>query len=207
MVVPFSIVEQVVGRPLDALSIDRLREFADWLASEGLEAGGIGPQEADRLWDRHIADAAAFSVWWSRPPEICLDLGSGVGLPGIVLAILWPDTRMLLVDRSGRRVRLMRRAVRILGLENVEIQQADEADLSSEYEAMVMRAVFPPNEAVAVFDRLLAPGGLGVLGLSRSAAPNTQEMAFMGGNPGVAVRLGSVKVLDPPAWMLMISKS
>lgn len=205
--VPFSMVEQVVGRSLDAISIDRLKAFVDWLGSEGLQAGGIGPQETERLWDRHIADAAAFSVWWSEPPETCLDLGSGVGLPGIVLAILWPGTRMLLVDRSGRRVRLMRRAVRVLGLDNVEVQQLEADALLSGYQAMVMRAVFPPGEAVAVFDRLLAPGGQGVLGLSRNVEPNDLELAAIAGNLDVATRVGSVEVLDQPAWMLIMCKS
>ena len=184
-----------------------MQAFAGWLATEGAAAGGIGPHEASRLWDRHLLDAAAFSTYWPDPPRKCLDLGSGAGLPGIVLAILWADTTMQLVDRSGRRARLMRRAVRILGLENVSVVERDVFELAGEREALVMRATLPPPAAASLCGERLAPGGQAVVGLSRSEAPRTAEHWEAVVVPGLETRVEAVKVLDPPAWMLIMSKS
>jgi len=188
-----------------------MQAFAGWLGTEGADAGGIGPHESSRLWDRHLLDSAAFSTCWSTPPTECLDLGSGAGLPGIVLAILWPGTEMLLVDRSGRRARLMRRAIRILGLENVSVVQRDVFELAGEREALVMRATLPPASAAGLCGDLLAPGGQAVVGLSRSQAPRSAEQWTKQGEavgvPGLETRIEAVKVLDPPAWMLIMSKS
>ncbi len=184
-----------------------MQAFAEWLRTEGAAAGGIGPHEAGRLWDRHLLDSAAFSAFWPIPPQVCVDLGSGVGLPGIVLAVLWPDTELQLVDRSGRRVRLMRRAVRILGLQNVRVLEEDICDLEGDREALVMRAALPPIGAAALCADLLAPGGRAVVGLSRSeASESVQELGLEGG-AGLDVRVETLKVLDPPAWMLIMSKS
>ncbi len=184
-----------------------MQAFAGWLASEGAVAGGIGPHEASRLWDRHLLDSALFSTYWPTPPQECLDLGSGVGLPGIVLAILWPDSHMQLVDRSGRRVRLMRRAVRILGLPNVTVLEKDISELEGNRQALVMRATLPPAAAVTLCGKLLAPGGQAVVGLSRSEAPQVDDQPENATGVGLETRVEMVKVLDPPAWMLIMSKS
>ena len=184
-----------------------MQAFAEWLATEGAEAGGIGPHEASRLWGRHLLDSAIFSTYWPFPPTECLDLGSGAGLPGIVLAILWPDSDLQLVDRSGRRVRLMRRAVRILGLSNVTVLQHEISELVGDRQALVMRATLPPAAAVTVCGELLAPGGRAVVGLSRTEAPRVGEQLEGGVYAGLKTRVETAKVLDPPAWMLIMTKS
>lgn len=200
-------LEQILGRPIQPGEADLMQAFAGWLATEGAVAGGIGPHEASRLWERHLLDSAAFSTYWPTPPQECLDLGSGVGLPGMVLAVLWPDSHMQLVDRSGRRVRLMRRAVRILGLSNVTVLEQDISELEGDRQALVMRATLPPAAAVRLCGELLAPGGQAVLGLSRSAAPRSDEQLEKTAGDGLETRVETVKVLDPPAWMLIMSKS
>lgn len=204
---PFSIVEQVIGRSVSGRESDLIQAFAGWLTSEGMAAGAIGPHEANRLWDRHIADSAAFSIYWPTPPEACYDLGSGAGLPGIVLAILWPGAQIHLVDRSGRRSRLMRRAVRILGLDNVRVHEQDLHDLAAGQEAIVMRATLPPRQAITLCGGLLAPGGKAVLGLSRSRPPGFAGELQDASDEGLTITVETVKVLDPPAWMLIMSKS
>ena len=131
----------------DPEQLDRFRAF---LEDEALPAGGIGPSERDRLTGRHIHDSLGFSVAWHAepPPARVVDIGSGVGLPGIPLAILWPATTVTLVERSGRRARLLRRVARILGLSSVEVVERDVAALGPVTGAgIVMRAVFPPAEA------------------------------------------------------------
>lgn len=204
---PFCLIEQVIGRSISDREGDLIQTFASWLTTEGMTAGGIGPHEKNRLWDRHIADSAAFSTFWPNPPQACHDLGSGAGLPGIMLAILWLDTEIHLIDRSGRRTRLMRRATRILGLDNVSIHEQDLFDLSGGQEAIVMRATLPPRQAMALCGSILAPGGRAVLGLSRSQLPGDARDLQEGADEGLTTTVETVKVLDPPAWMLIMSKS
>ncbi|MBK5268087.1 MAG: class I SAM-dependent methyltransferase [Acidimicrobiia bacterium] len=204
---PLSLLNDFLDRPPTAQMLDRLSEFAAWLISEAAAAGGLGPQEEKRLWQRHIFDSAAFARAWPVPPESCMDLGSGAGLPGIVLGILWPTTEVLLIDRSGRRTGLVRRAIRILDLPNVSARQAEISQVSAGQEAAVMRAVLPPPAAIRTFGRLLGPGGRGVLGLSRTAGPNDQLLLQEAERNGLAATIETIKVLDPPAWMLMMSRS
>ena len=206
-VVPFSVLEQLLDRPLDAATTARLTEFADWLVTEAQVAGGIGPHEAAKIWERHIYDSAVFARFWTDPPSSCVDLGSGVGLPGIVLAILWPDTAIQLVDRAGRRVRLMRRAIRILGITNVEAVESDIEAVAGGQEAIVMRAALPPPEAQKACVRLLRPGGKAVLGLSRSVEPDARLLQSFDDEPGLTTSVEAVKVLDQAVWMLIMSKS
>ncbi|MCP3974752.1 MAG: hypothetical protein GY720_09690 [bacterium] len=134
-----------------------LTEFHGWLRAEALEAGGIGPDEGERLWRRHIADSLTFLAGLDGVSSI-VDVGSGVGLPGIPLAISLPDTQVTLLDRSERRCWLARRASRVLGLANVEVLQGEARQLRLGHAAAVSRATLPPQ---AFFDtaRVLLPEG------------------------------------------------
>ena len=113
------------GLGLSEDQIHTLQLYADWLITEAVPAGGLGPREGERLWQRHIGDSLTFAAGWSDVPPEILDVGTGVGLPGIPLAVLFPDTMVTLLDRGGRRVRLVHRAVRILDLPNVVIAKGD----------------------------------------------------------------------------------
>ena len=75
----------------------------DWLAGAGVERGLIGPREAPRLWHRHLLNCAAVAALIARGSSV-VDVGSGAGLPGIVLAIARPDLRIMLVEPMQRRV-------------------------------------------------------------------------------------------------------
>ena len=147
--------------------LDRLTKFHRFLATEAVAAGGIGPRETDRLWARHIADSMLFEIALGSTSD-CLDIGSGVGLPGIPLAILRPRVSFVLLDRAGRRCDLMRRAVGVLGLDNCVVSQQDVSKLDDRFGAIVSRAAIPPAKMVIHVKRLLGPGGIAILGLSRA---------------------------------------
>ncbi|MDX2344957.1 MAG: class I SAM-dependent methyltransferase [Acidimicrobiia bacterium] len=167
----FDVVVRAVswtGTELDTSQIALLERFHRWLAEEALVAGGLGPLEEDRLWARHIADSLVFGIAIHSGTR-CLDIGSGVGLPGIPLAIAHPAASFVLLDRSGRRCDLMRRAVAVLGLDNCEVVQRDVASVTTRFESIVSRAAIPPVEMVIHVKRLIAPGGVALLALSRSA--------------------------------------
>lgn len=163
-------VAEELGHPLTPDQDALLHQFHDWLLTEALAAGGIGPRETDRIQDRHIADSLIYAKFFAVPP-ILWDLGSGVGLPGIPLAIMFPETEHVLIDRSGRRVNLMKRAIRVLGLDNVTVRQEEIARLQGPVPVVVSRASLPPEQLRTHLERFLEPGGVAVIGGSWVAPP------------------------------------
>jgi 16S rRNA (guanine527-N7)-methyltransferase len=176
-----------------------LGKFAGWLREEAIPAGGLGPNEANRLEQRHIGDSLLFAGAWRRPqpPADVLDLGSGVGLPGIPLAIAWPGTRVTLLDRAGRRIQLARRAVRVLGLDGVAVVQCDAARWAVTAEMVVARAVADPLQVVEWVRQAVQPGGIGVVGgshLERPSALAGEEIATI-----------PAEILDHPVWLRIMA--
>ena len=184
------------GTTLDRSQWEQLDLLADWLAEEAVAGGGLGPGEPARIWPRHLADSLTFVRGWaeSSPPAHLLDVGAGVGLPGIPLAILWPTTLITLLDRSVRRVDLARRAVRQLGLSNVEVVQGDVLEERRKWGGVVFRAVFPPERAGVVGESLLDTGGVAVIGLR---GPANRRAATL-----VAPGQRSTQIVDVPATVL-----
>jgi len=199
------------GYSLSPGQVAVLEEYAGWLRAEAIPAGGLGPREGDRLWSRHIGDSLLFAAGWrdAATAEV-LDVGTGVGLPGIPLAILWPGTRVTLLDRGGRRVRLLHRVVRVLGLTNVVVAQGDAFAVADEWAGLVARGALRAPEAVGLSARLLAPGGCAVLGLSRQATPpdRTRDLVAIAGALGLRPQLTEVpvEILDAPAWLLIMRR-
>jgi 16S rRNA G527 N7-methylase RsmG len=198
------------GVAVDDAGEAALQAYADWLIAEAIPAGGLGPREAERLWSRHLGDSLTFATaWGASPPAELLDVGSGVGLPGIPLAILWPETLVTVLDRGGRRTRLLHRAVRILALPNVVVAQADVFAVADEWEALTFRGAVKPQEAVGLSGRLLIPGGTAVLGLSRRQEPpkRTRDLIGIARALGLDASVRSVpaEILDGPAWLLIMT--
>lgn len=99
------------------------------LAGPGLVRGLIGPREVPRLWSRHILNCAAIADLVPRPATL-VDLGSGAGLPGIVLALLLPDVEVTLLERMERRAAFLGECVSELGLANARVCQATAEELT-----------------------------------------------------------------------------
>jgi len=197
------------GYDLNDHQVSQLTTYAEWLVEEAIPAGGLGPREGDKVWPRHIADSLAFAAGWRNlePMEI-LDVGSGVGLPGIPLAILWPEAAVTVLDRGGRRVRLLRRATRVLGLTNVNAAQGDVFSVADEWQGVVFRGAVKAPEAVGLSARLLGVGGTAVLGLSRKAEvpPESRDLKNLAEALGLQADVVGVptEVLDGSAWLLIM---
>ncbi|MBW3666223.1 MAG: class I SAM-dependent methyltransferase [Actinobacteria bacterium] len=187
-----------VGRQISPGQRESLRRYQEWLEGEAVPAGGLGPAETHRLEDRHIADSLLFYAGWDHPapPGVIWDLGTGVGLPGIPLAVLLPETETVLVDRSGARVDLAKRAVRVLGLDNVTVLQREIGSMEGEAPMLVARALASPPRLDPVLRKHLAEGGRAVLGGSWIGPPEDRT--------GWEVKEIPRDLLDRPVWLLIM---
>ena len=123
-------------------SLGRARVFAADLAQRGEELGLIGPLELSRLWTRHIVNSALVAPL-ILPGARVGDIGSGAGLPGLVLAIARPDASFVLIEPMERRVDWLLHETAKLGLTNVEVLRgrAEEVRLSPLLDQVTARAV------------------------------------------------------------------
>src|SRR5687768_3453683 len=125
------------------------QQFADLLATAGVVRGLIGPREAPRLWERHLLNCAAVAELIS-PAATVIDVGSGAGLPGIVLAVARPDISVILVEPLARRTAFLDEAVSLLGLaDQVTVERGRAEEFVGRLSAEVVTA-----RAVAPLDRL-----------------------------------------------------
>ena len=143
---------------------DRLEiaiRYAQWLAGVAVERGLIGPRETDRLWERHLLNCAAVAAL-IPPGSQVVDVGSGAGLPGIVLAIARPDLRIILVEPMLRRTTFLEAVIADLGLGAVEVRRARAEELTKprvRADVVTARAVAPVDRLAAVSAPLLRPDG------------------------------------------------
>ena len=123
--------------------------YAALLATEGVVRGLIGPREGPRLWARHLLNCAVLGELVPARSTVC-DIGSGAGLPGIVLAIARPDLTVTLVEPLLRRTTFLEEVALDLGLDRVEVLRARAESLhgSRTFDVVTSRAVAP-------LDRLL----------------------------------------------------
>lgn len=182
-----------------------LLRYEEWLIEEALPAGGIGPHEMPRVFDRHIADSLAFLRLFRGDVTTLLDVGTGVGLPAIPLAIALPGTEVVAIDRSGGRASLASRAVRVLELENVTVRNVDAREVAGKYDVLTFRAALRLPGAVRVYQRLASQGGVGLLALSRTSVPKRNTESHDGVT--VSVVKEGVGVLDSPAWILKMKRT
>lgn len=192
---PVLSVTRYLGITLDDHQIDRFALYRDWLVTEGRRAGAIGPSETPRVESRHLADSLLFASQMGLSSRTVLDLGTGIGLPGVPLAIARPNDRFVLVDRSGRRVDLLRRILRILELENCVVVQDRIEDLDRSADVVLARACMTPRALSPLLPPLLNRGGLAIVGGSWRKAPMEE------GWETIEIPRD---VLDHPIWLLMM---
>lgn len=136
-----------------------LRRFTAALAEQGEERGLIGPLELPRLWTRHVLNSAVVAPLLR--PGLVGDVGSGAGLPGLVLAIVRPDVRFVLIEPMERRILWLQEQVDALGLDNVSVlrARAEEVRLPEPLDQVTARAVSALSKLIPLTAPLLRPGG------------------------------------------------
>ena len=141
-------------------SASTIEAYADLLAVEGEKRGLIGPQETERLWSRHIVNSAALLPFLPKRGTV-IDVGSGAGLPGLVIAAARPHLDVTLVEPMERRCEWLAEVSEELGLDNVEIIRARSQDLGRKIRADVVtaRAVAALPKLLRLTSKMIAPGG------------------------------------------------
>jgi len=140
--------------------IEVARAFTAALAAHGEERGLIGPLEPPRLWTRHVLNSAVAAPLFPAGGRVG-DLGSGAGLPGLVLAIARPDVRWVLIEPMERRVAWLDEQVAALGLANVEVLRARGEDWREGpvLDAVTARAVSALRTLIPLAAPLVRSGG------------------------------------------------
>ena len=190
----------------DTLSL--AEEFADLLAHEGVVRGLIGPRETPRLWDRHLLNCAVLGEALLPAASVC-DIGSGAGLPGLVLAIVRPDLQVCLVEPLLRRTAFLEEAVERLGLGNVEVTRAraDEVHGTREFDVVTSRAVAPLDRLADWSMPLVRQGGhlLAMKGTTAGAEVDAAATTLRRHGAGAVdlLRLG-IGVIDPPTTVVRV---
>ncbi|KDA05132.1 16S rRNA methyltransferase [Microbacterium sp. CH12i] len=138
--------------------IDVARAFTAALAAQGEERGLIGPLELPRLWTRHVLNSAIAAPLFHGSAA---DIGSGAGLPGLVIAIARPDVRWTLVEPMERRVNWLNEQVSELGLENVTVlrSRAEDVRTTEKFDMVTARAVSALRTLIPYTAPLLRDGG------------------------------------------------
>jgi 16S rRNA (guanine527-N7)-methyltransferase len=191
--------------------------YAEILLTDGVERGLIGPREAPRIWERHLLNCAAVAELVPAG-AILVDVGSGAGLPGLVLAVGRPDLSVVLIEPLARRATFLREAISRLGLAGVTVvrTRAEEAMREPGLGAFLpadiatARAVAPIDQLARWSLPLIRLGGR-LLALKGEQAPqevDEHRATLEGLGAGeVTIRRCGDGLIDPPTTVVEISRA
>lgn len=188
-------------------------EYARLLATDGVVRGLIGPREAPRIWERHLVNCAVIAEMIPMGASV-VDVGSGAGLPGIVLAVARPDLTITLVEPLARRTAFLSEAVTALGLDaTVTVVRGRAEDVvdgpPAGADVVTARAVAPLDRLAGWCLPLARTGGRLLALKGSSAADEIAEhraaIASLGGGDPV-LRLCGAGLIEPPTTVVEIVK-
>ncbi len=182
--------------------LEKACRYADLLATDGVTRGLIGPRETERLWDRHLLNCAVVAELLPEQGQL-VDIGSGAGLPGVVLAMLRPSLDVVLLEPLLRRSSFLSECVSELGLSNATVLRAraeDKAAAGIRADIATARAVAPLDRLAGWANGLLRPGGelLAIKGQSAAAELAAAEpvLSRLGVRSAGVLQAGHGRVVD-----------
>lgn len=186
--------------------------FAALLREQGELRGLLGPREQSRLWERHLLNSAAVVQHLPRTGAIA-DVGSGAGLPGIVVAAMLPEAEIVLIDPMERRTQWLEEVVAELGLSNVRVvrARAEELDGALEADAVTARAVAAMDKLARWCLPLLRDGGTLVALKGRSAGDELEKAKYvlrkLGGDAGEVLDAPTIPGVDSTTVVRVMRKT
>ena len=147
--------------------LDEIAAYAHFLTTAGIERGLIGPREGERIWERHIFNCLPVTQLLPQGASL-FDIGSGAGLPGIVIALARPDLSVTLIEPLERRVSFLTEAVEGL---DIEVIRGRAQDVKKSADFVTARAVAPLEKLKKMSWHMVKTGGslLAMKGESASA--------------------------------------
>jgi len=135
----------------------KIQTFASLLKTTGIERGLIGPKEGDRIWQRHIANCIPITTIIPNGVRLA-DIGSGAGLPGVVIALARPDLKVTLIEPLQRRVDFLNQVIAELEIPIKVIRGRAEA-VKMQFEVVTARAVAPLEKLIQISWHMIPRGG------------------------------------------------
>ena len=170
-----SAIEAVAGRDVSRETIDLLGRYVALLTQENERQNLIARSTIDDIWQRHIADSAQLVRFAPRPDSSWLDIGSGAGLPGLVIAIL-TEGPMTLVEPRRLRVEFLARAVQELGLSGrVAVHAAKVERIAGKFDVITARAVASVHSLLSISHHLSTDKTLWLFPKGKSAQSELDE--------------------------------
>jgi 16S rRNA (guanine527-N7)-methyltransferase len=160
-----------------------LRRYVEEVMEVNRRMNLTSVREADQVWMRHIFDSLLVGPWLKADPnQRALDLGSGGGFPGMVMAIMRPDMEWTLVDSVGKKARFLKETAEKLGLSNVQVDSRRAEELGrdpafrEQFQVVTARAVARLNVLMELTIPLLKPSGH-LLAMKGEKAPEEMKEA------------------------------
>lgn len=173
-----------------------INQYVDILMSDGITWGLLGPREPQRMWSRHILNCAALADLIPEGSRV-IDVGSGAGLPGIVLSIQRPDLHITLLEPLLRRFNFLGATVDKLGLaHSVTVQRGRAEDCPDTYDVVTARAVARLPKLLGWTIPLFYPDGQLIALKGDTAAEELDESLEMIEHSGLSGELLTVRA-DP----------
>ena len=184
-----------------------LDRYAELLATDGVVRGLIGPREVARLWSRHLANCAVLEELVPAG-SLVADVGSGAGLPGLPLALVRPDLRVVLVEPLLRRATFLGEAVTALGLDDrVEVVRGRAEDQTLAVDVVTARAVAPLDRLAGWTLPLARVGGILLAlkgdGAADEVAASAAALERLGGGQIELLACG-IGVVEPPTTVVKV---
>ena len=181
---------------------DQIQRYAELLKSAGIERGLVGPKEGDRIWERHIANCIPITTILPKNVRL-VDIGSGAGLPGIVIALARPDLKVTLVEPLQRRVDFLNEVVAELGIP-IEVIRGRAERVKKQFEIVTARAVAPLEKLINISWHMIPKGGSLMAMKGESAA---EEMAATTLKKGSTAQLHEISLPNLPiARVIQVKK-
>jgi len=187
-------------------SAENLARFANWLAGAGVERGFLGPREVDRIWVRHIANCAVVEELIPQNSKV-FDIGSGAGLPGLVLAIVRPDITIGLIEPLMRRSEFLTEVAIDLGItDRVTVMRGRAEELKGHTAPVVTaRAVAPLGKLLTWSLPLTTKGGQILAMKGSSAATEIEEAKDIIKGRKVEVLHCGQGIVDPQTTVVRVT--
>jgi len=171
----------------------KIQAFATLLKTTGIEHGLIGPKEGDRIWERHIANCIPITTIIAKEVRLA-DIGSGAGLPGVVIALARPDLKVTLIEPLQRRVDFLTQVIAELELPIKVVRGRAEA-VKMQFEVVTARAVAPLEKLIQISWHMIPKSGCLLAIKGESAA---EELAATKLKKGATAKLHEISLPNLP---------